>query len=378
MSSIPENYKLIDKRVKIPIKLPEPKFKLRDDQLEIYNEVEDSCIINAKPSWGKTFTAIAIASKLGQKTLIVVDRVGLREQWESEINKVLGIKFGIIGSGKYEPDNNIVISNIQTLNKHMYKLASSFGTVIIDECHHIPASTFRKVLDISKARYKLGLSGTLKRKDSKHTLITDYIANTIYTPEDANKLTPSVLSVKSGIKLSAGLHIPWATTVNELVDNPEYFSLVLNLSKIMAESGHKVLVLSDRVEFLKKLHAVSKDYSVCITGSTLDRKELLKEFRDEKSVLNGSLNIFKEGINEPCLSCVILAAPIGNNDAMLEQIIGRIQRPYPGKLPPIVVDIILDGTTGKKQYSTRLGLYVQSGYKVTEVWLDIIKNFYMM
>ena len=85
---IPKEYEIIDKRAIVPAEFPKANFKLREDQQEIHDFVDDSCIINAQPGWGKTFTALAILKKLGQKTLVIVHTVALRDQWEKEIIKV--------------------------------------------------------------------------------------------------------------------------------------------------------------------------------------------------------------------------------------------------------------------------------------------------
>ncbi|MBF83296.1 MAG: ATP-dependent helicase, partial [Acidobacteria bacterium] len=68
---VPNEYDIVDKRVKVPAKFPDFKFTLRPSQKWVYDLVEDNSIINAWVSWGKTITALAIAKKLGQKTLIV-------------------------------------------------------------------------------------------------------------------------------------------------------------------------------------------------------------------------------------------------------------------------------------------------------------------
>ena len=68
----------------------------------VYDELDDSSIINAWVSWGKTFTGLAIAGKLGQKTLVITHTVPLRNQWAKEVEKVYGFSPGIIGSGSFE------------------------------------------------------------------------------------------------------------------------------------------------------------------------------------------------------------------------------------------------------------------------------------
>ena len=82
---IPTNYDIVDMRVKKPVEFPEFACTLRESQQEVYDEVQDCAIINAWVSWGKTFTGLAIASKLKQKTLVVVHTIALRNQWAKEV-----------------------------------------------------------------------------------------------------------------------------------------------------------------------------------------------------------------------------------------------------------------------------------------------------
>ena len=89
MDLIPEEYEIVDKRVQAPMVFPEFKFKLRASQQVVDDAVDDNSIINAWVSWGKTFTGLAIAAKLGQKTLVVTHTTTLRAQWEKEVKKGL-------------------------------------------------------------------------------------------------------------------------------------------------------------------------------------------------------------------------------------------------------------------------------------------------
>ena len=98
---IPQDYEVVDKREVIKADFPKFKFDLRESQKAVYDELNDNAIINAWVSWGKTFTALAIAGKLGQKTLVVTHTVPLRKQWENEVKKVFGFQPGIVGSGKF-------------------------------------------------------------------------------------------------------------------------------------------------------------------------------------------------------------------------------------------------------------------------------------
>ena len=197
---IPPEYEIIDKRVLKPEVFPEFKYELRKSQQEVHNTVEDNCIINAWVSWGKTFTALSIAGKLGQKTLVVVHTIPLRNQWAKEVQKVFGFKPGVIGSGQFDTNSAIVIGNIQTLYRNINKIRKEFGTLILDEMHHVSSPTFSRILDTNYCRYKIGLSGTIERKDGKHVVFRDYFSPNVLKPPKENFMTPVVNILHSEVR----------------------------------------------------------------------------------------------------------------------------------------------------------------------------------
>ena len=363
---ITEGYELKDKRVEVPVELPEFKYELRESQQEVYDQLNDNAVINAFVSWGKTFTALAIAKKLEQKTLIITHTVALRTQWEREIKKVFGIEAGVIGSGRYEVDAPIVVGNIQTLYKIKEKIVKTFGTLIVDECHHIPANTFNRLVDSSYARYKIGLSGTVERKDGRHVMLPDYFGHTRFTPPKENYMEPSIDVIQTKIRFMDGVKIPWANRINDLVSQEEYGKLICFLAAAYRKQGHKVLLLSDRVYFLKRIKETLGEYCELITGevSLEEREQKIKKVQEGKvDILLGTQSIFSEGISVNPLSCLILATPV-NNTPLLTQLIGRVIREHPGKKDPVVVDINLKGKTAEKQAKLRLGHYLQQKYDV--------------
>lgn len=361
---IPEGYEIVEKRVEIPVDFPEFKLELRASQQEVYNKIQGNAVINAFVSWGKTFTALAIAAKFSQKTLIVTHTIALRSQWEAEIKKVFGITPGVIGSGSFNIDSPIVVGNIQTLYKHREKISKSFGTLIVDECHHIPANTFSRLVDASYAKNKIGLSGTVERKDGRHVLLPDYFGTTKFTPPRENYMVPTVDIIQSKIRFMDGAKIPWALRVNDLVYQDSYGELIALLAATYRRKGHKVLLLSDRIYFLKRLATTLGDNCEIITGetSTEERARKIKKINEGGvDILLGTQSIFSEGISVNPLSCLILATPV-NNTPLLTQLIGRVVREYPNKKAPVIVDINLRGRTAEKQAQFRLGLYLREGY----------------
>jgi len=364
---IPEDYEIKDKRNDIPIKPFDFKFTLRDSQQSVYDEVQDSCIINAWVSWGKTFTALAIANKLQQKTLIVTHTLALRGQWEKEVQKVFGVTAGVIGSGKFDMNKEIVVGNVQTLYRNIDKIVGEFGTIILDEMHHVSSPTFTRIVDASKARYKIGLTGTMQRKDGRHVVFRDYFSNTVFKPPRENYLTPRVDIIHSGIRFMDG-NVDWANRINALAYDWEYQNTMAMLAASYAAKGHKVLLVSDRVDFLKSCARLVGDNAICVTGDVPheERGKLIKQIFSDKDILFGTQSIFSEGISVDCLSCLILGTPV-NNEPLLTQLIGRVIRMNEGKLQPVIVDINLEGRTARKQASARRGYYMRQGYEVSDI-----------
>ena len=365
---IPPEYEIIDKRTLVPVPFPTPKFPLREEQRVVYDEVTDTVFINALVGWGKTFTALHLAHKFGQKTLVITHTAALRDQWAEEVEILFGIKCGIIGGGELDyEDHFITIANVQTLVKHTATLAKEFGCVILDEAHHCPATTFAAIIDSFHARYRIALSGTMVRKDQKHIVFRDYFGSHVVKPPQSNTLTPVVKIIKPGINLKHGA--TWVEKINDLTQNDDYRRFIASVALTQMSNGHTVLVIADRVEFLEKVSEYVGDESVLVVGgSELEERQRAKEqlLSGEKKCVCGSRQIFSEGISINSLSCVILAVPM-SNDSLLEQIVGRIMRLHEGKLNPLVIDIQFSGFADKKQNNDRLGLYMRKGWEIVSV-----------
>ena len=363
---IPRGYEIKDKRNLVPVDFPKFKYDLRPSQQKVYDEIEDNAIINAWVSWGKTFTGLAIAGKLGQKTLIVTHTVPLRNQWVKEVEKVFEINSGILGSGNWDSSGPIVVGNTQTLYRNVEKIKKTFGTIILDEMHHVSSPTFSRIIDSSFARYKIGLSGTIERKDGKHVVFRDYFGHNVIKPPKENYMVPTIHIVPSGIRFMDGSRVPWANKVTALARNEEYKHTVSMLAAAYAARGHKVLVVSDRVQFLKQCAELTGESAICLTGEVPheEREHLIgKVLNGSKNVMFGTQAIFSEGISIDNLSCLILGTPI-NNEPLLTQLIGRVIRKKDKKLNPVIVDIHLLGNTAKRQASNRVGYYMKQGWEM--------------
>lgn len=365
---IPKGFETVDKRATNYIEdFPKFKFDLRPSQQEIHDELEDNCIINAKVGYGKTFTGLAIAAKLKQKTLIVVHTVALRNQWEKEVVKTLGIKPGVIGSGKFNIDSPVVVANTQSLIKHVSAIGREFGLVILDEMHHVSSPTFGKIIDGMFSRYKIGLSGTIERKDQKHVVFKDYFGSKIFKPAKENTMKPKVHVYDPGIGFSDYQGASWADKVSALSESYLYRDLVVALADNYSAKGHSVLIVSQRVDLLKHGHTMSDSPSELLIGEVKDSddRDIVIEniYNRVCDQLWATQSLASEGLSINPLSCIILGEPL-NNMPLLEQLIGRIIREHPDKPQPIIVDIKLTGNTVTRQFNNRLGHYMKEGYEI--------------
>lgn len=368
MDLIPEGCEILDKRVLHEVPFPNPKFPLRDSQQTVYDEVNDTCFINALVGWGKTFTALWLARKLGQKTLVVTHTTMLRDQWCDEIRALYGMEPGVIGSGQFDiEDRAIVVGNVQTVTKLLPQINKEFGLVILDEAHHCPATTFSSIIDGMYARYRIGLSGTMQRTDGKHVIFKDYFGPTVIRPPQSHTMNPTVHVIPTGISLPAGA--TWVEKMNALLYDADYQQFIAAVAMTQMNKGHSVLIVADRVEFLRNVKGLIGERCVLITGETLydERKDLIERVETrEATCVAGSRQIFSEGISINVLSCVILATPT-SNPISLEQIIGRVMRLSEGKLEPIVMDMNFSSAAERKQNATRVAFYAGKGWEVIKI-----------
>jgi len=287
--------------------------------------------------------------------------------WEKEVERWFGFKPGVIGSGKYDTSPPIVVANIQTVRKHGFALSNEFGMLVIDEAHHCVAATFETLVMFSKARIKVGLTGTLKRKDGLHACFSNFFGLKVYTPEERNTLPPEVHLYNLDCEVPGTQKTPWALRVNELYSYPEYRGTIKELANAYALLGHKVLVVNDRIEVLEDWHLNNSVDSYLITGNVdlESRLEIMDSIAKspDSSILWATQSIFAEGVSLDELSCVILGTPT-NNESLVQQIAGRIQRIVENKLHPILVDIGLEGNTGRRHLSIRKGVYFSRGWEM--------------
>ena len=169
---------------------------LRDYQLDIMEQVmgkikkDNGGLLSLGCGQGKTVLALYVASILKLKTLVIVHKSFLLNQWKERAEQFTNASIGLIRQNKIDVDGkDIVIGMLQSISKEKYddELFSDFGLVIFDEAHHAPSRYFSKALPVIACKYTLALSATPKRADKLEKVLFWYFGDLLYkSPKKCN------------------------------------------------------------------------------------------------------------------------------------------------------------------------------------------------
>lgn len=343
-------YKLHDERKKLTEVRFNFKATLFEHQEEALEAVEkkDMGIVVAPPGSGKTIIGLAIATQKKQPALIIVHRTQLFEQWIERIKSFMGIAeahVGKIAQGHRKIGTHITVAMIQSLAvvEAGSPLFTSFGTIIIDECHHVPAKTFRQVISQFSSYYLYGLTATPIRKNNDERLIFVHIGDVIYEIRRFEFNTKNKLAITIR---ETDLMIPFDFKTN---DTETLYSVLIhdtNRNHLIAEdilaevtAGRKVLVLTERKAHIEVLRQYLKSKCEVLTLSGNDKsssqQHKLKQITDGQfQVLISTGQFLGEGIDIDKFNCLVLAYPFAFEGKLI-QYIGRVQRT---EVIPIIYD----------------------------------------
>ncbi|MCT7523749.1 DEAD/DEAH box helicase [Aliarcobacter cryaerophilus] len=357
------NYKIIDNRVFEKIETKRILFTLRAEQEDAIKEIlkYDSSICVAPPGFGKTLIGAKIFEQRAVKTLIIVNKNMLLDQWISRFVDYFGYKksdIGFLGKSQNRLNGNIDIATMQSLN-NIPELVENYTQVIVDECHHIPALTFEQIVKNFKGMYILGLSATPNRKDELDPILYQQLGNISYEYKKPKTHTNRLLVIKTEFTSSAD---NYAAIINELVSNEDRNRQIVKTIK--ENIDRKILLLSDRIEHLNLLENILKEENidfVSVHGSQ-NKKEQVENMQKVKtsSLILATSSFFGEGIDFPHLNTIIFATPISFYGRLI-QYLGRIGR---GNQECLAIDF-LDSKNAmlNSTYKKRLEGYKAMHYK---------------
>ncbi|AXG71978.1 type III restriction enzyme, res subunit [Kordia sp. SMS9] len=311
---------------------------------------KDFGIIVAPPGSGKTIIGLKIIEHKKQPALIITHRKQIAEQWISRIETFFGIpkrEIGKIGQGKIKIGKHITVALIQTLGKKLTDednlLTSAFGTIIIDECHHIPAKSFREVVHKLSPYYQYGLTATPFRKNNDEKLLFVYLGNIIseIKPQDIDNYKKARIVIRD-----THLNIPFNSKTDRfetlskiLIHDSERNKLILNDVRHELNNGRKVVLITERKEHVLVLcqYLKSQYETIPISGEDSSALRTLKWNSIEKGDFQAIITtgqFFGEGVDIQSISCLFLVYPFAFKGKLI-QYIGRVQR---SELTPVIYD----------------------------------------
>ena len=348
------------------------KGKLRDEthQNEALSKAIEAGhgILSLPCGFGKTTVSLAIACKLGYRTMIVVHKEFLANQWKERIQQFCpGASIGIVRQNKKEVNCDFVIAMLQSLSLKEYSFEDfdSIGTLIVDEAHHICAKVFSQSLFKLCPKHAFGLSATPNRKDGLTKVLHWFMGPTFFSVERKNQDQVDVFPLvymcprfedPPPCTRFGKLSLP--TMITELTEMPDRNRLILQTIKDVTKTTRQILVLSDRRFHCEFLHQKFKTTSGLYMGGM---KEADLTESSKKQIIFATFSQAHEGLDIPSLDTVILATPKSD----IVQSIGRIMRETVGKKNnPRIYDIVDQWSVFFAMYNKRLKIYKQGGFKI--------------
>lgn len=343
----------------------------------------DIGVIVAPPGFGKTVLGTYLIAKRNRNTLVLVHRQPLLEQWISQISIFLDMdakSIGRIGGGRRKPTGIIDVAMIQSLTTKgtVDDIVSNYGQVIIDECHHIPAVSFERLLYEVTARYVVGLTATPQRRDGLHPIMHMQIGPVRFKASSQKLIAERGFIHKLMIQETKfslpdqSSEIPIQTLYGQLAKNEERNDLIVNDVLFAIEEGRSPILLTERKDHLEYLHGRLKNFVrhiVVLKGgrSAKERRKVQEQLEaiphDEERILLATGRYIGEGFDDARLDTLFLALPVSWKGTLV-QYAGRLQRTHPGKKEVRIVDYIDNNVPMlARMFDRRARGYRAMGYK---------------
>ena len=342
-----------------------------DTVVQSFASGKTGALLEAPCGSGKTLMATDIASRLNTKTLIVVHKGDLADQWHGTAAALWPeAKIGHCQQDSWNYENcHAVTAMAQTLYSRRDSLPKgflkNFGLVIFDEGHRYPAETFEQVLRMFPSRYRLAVSATWRRKD-KLDYVWNWHVGQIEHQMTADRLSGEYVQIAWNTSISdslfsyGGKKINMARYITSISKNAKFNHFLSDKAVEAAASGRRVLVVGDRVEQLqylrKRILEKSSGVSAGLYVGSVDKRRLTKEQLEVAKgcdVVLATYGMMAEGTDIPALDTLFLATPRTD----VEQVVGRIQRHCEGKKSLLIVDPYFNTNFNRRMADKRKKIY---------------------
>ena len=333
---------------------------LRDQQVAAFDALaaHDLGVLAASPAFGKTVVAAALIARRACSTLVLVHRRELLTQWIERLKEFLSIEpadIGTIGGGKRKPTCRLDVALIQSLVRkgEVSDLVAGYGQLIVDECHHLSASSFELVARRSKAKYVLGLSATVARRDGHQPIIFMQCGPVRYRVNPKSQallrgIAHRVVLRETAFRLATDegtnrLSVPMIGA--RLAQDADRNALIVTDVAAAFAAGRTPLVLTERRDHLGiLLHAFEQftQHTVVLRGGMKPSErraagDVLHSRDGAPRIILATGRYLGEGFDDPRLDTLFITMPIAWKGT-LAQYVGRLHREHHGKDDVVVYD----------------------------------------
>jgi superfamily II DNA or RNA helicase len=360
------------------------KGELRENQIPVvdayFNHIKGQGqggggLLELPCAYGKTILALYICAFLKKKTIIIVHKEFLMNQWIERIRQFLpDARIGKIQGQIIDIENkDIVIGMLQSLSMKDYTDTTfqSFGLTIIDEVHHISSEVFSCALFKLVTLYTLGLSATMNRKDGTTKVFKMFLGDVIYKGKRDEEHAVTVRAIEYTSNDSE-----FKRVVTDFRGNTQYSTMISKLCTFNSRSEFILKVLADMLienplqqimilahnrNLLTYFYDAVKDRNLATVGYYVGgmKEKALKE-TESKTVIIATFSMAQEALDIKTLTTLIMATPKTD----IEQAVGRILRDKHGS--PVVVDIIDEHSLFRNQWTKRKVFYKKQNYKIIQ------------
>lgn len=318
---------------------------------------------------------------------MLVHRQPLLDQWVAQLSMFLGLdakEIGQIGGGKRKPNGRLDVATIQSLvgRGHVEDLVETYGHVVVDECHHVPAVSFERVLSEVKARYVVGLTATPHRRDGHHPILemqlgparfaVDPKSQAARRPFDHRLIVRETSFRLEGGGAEVGIQGIYAALAADEARNRLILDDVLHL----LEEGRSPVLLTERRDHLEylaeQLRGFVRHLVVLQGGMTArERREIGARLAavpdEEERLVLATGRYIGEGFDDRRLDTLVLAMPVSWKGTLV-QYTGRLHRLHPRKLEVRIFDYVdREVHLLARMFERRLRTYRAIGYVRGEV-----------
>ena len=321
---------------------------------------------------GKTVLALYLACLFKVKTLVIVHKTFLLNQWKERAEQFTNANIGIIQQNKVDIDGkDIVIGMLQSIAKEKYDndIFRDFGMVIFDEAHHAPSQYFSRALPLISSKITIGLSATPKRSDRLEKILYWYFGDIMYKAEveENSRVLVNIVNYEIShekfreFKLRTG-DVNRAKTINKLATIGRRNKFIIDtMEEVLQEDSRKILVLSDRIEHLDLLKKRIDERQIASTDFYIGgMKQKALKVAENAQVIFASYGMASEALDIPDLNTLFMVT----SRREVEQAVGRVIRKIVPHVRPLIYDFTDQLPSFVKQGYHRRRLYKKMGFEM--------------